>query len=1078
MNKRIKRMLSFCLAFSLLFSCMMINASIAFAEDTADYVFEFNANTEFQSKKGYVETYTTQTKAGSETSAKIFADAETSGSKLTSNATQRWQFNTPAKIFVPVDGVSAVKLSPYFNATSAIFTVADLNNSENITYSGTKEVEITTSKYFEGSTLSEYGYTDADLVADTTKYVCITTDTNDYIKTVFKTMTKEGTSAITATGSISGLGADESLVFTNKTTNKKTTASIEDGKYTASLYSGCSYSVQAVDDSGNVVSEGADLVLTSAENNISLSNFETVNATINLSVPNDGIEVYLNVDDTQTKIANGSSYPVKKGVDFEISVKTDRPDEYNIISGIGKHNLTADGSISVVIEKNAFHLINGSLLGAITPSASDIVTFSDISGVYTYSTYPDASGDYSLSVLGGKAYNVSISGHSSDPIDICEEYKTTAEITNDTSHNLYFEYLQTWNLKNTSDVYSAGTNMVGKYYKGLSFSGNTAKSSSGSGVDIYGYKGNSTTMNIPIPPTLSGKNVKVSVEYYENSSDTPVLSLGSKTITLSSSADGTGIIEYTTDGSETSVDFKVAPIDGDTTSANKIYLYSVTLTEAVAFKNTVTVGSDKDYQSIEDAFNAISAMDRGSETKTVTISVDPGVYRVKRLNITLPNIKIVNSASPTTTVLGNASDLKNNVIITGYYGYGTTYKTTNNSDPDLWGATVVVKSSAKNFEAEYITFENSFNLYVTDEEKEDIYGASSNSDYGAKERAENINSLTDSDVRSKTYTERATALINYADGAKFNHCSFISSQDTLMTGNSDSISGEFNNCTIQGNTDYIFGTGTYTFNNCNLLWGGYSDTSHAGYITAAGGNSAFSPVYIFNYCSIDKSNITSDNYFTDGYYGRPWNTTKSSVVFANPYFGTSSINSTGWANMSSLNASDVAGFAEYGFNIDTTNFSDLRKSKVVDSLNGLVRIKGEDGETYLSTRNENEIAVIGGLKNANSNISEVGFIYVNDYDIAESFRGVALSKIDTSDKGVAIAKTNNVYSEGVKVKYTNKENEVFYKEDGVFNNSTSYYFAEGIDISNIGNYDTVYIIPYIKQSGIYYCSVAYDFTKE
>lgn len=84
------------------------------------------------------------------------------------------------------------------------------------------------------------------------------------------------------------------------------------------------------------------------------------------------------------------------------------------------------------------------------------------------------------------------------------------------------------------------------------------------------------------------------------------------------------------------------------------------------------------------------------------------------------------------------------------------------------------------------------------------------------------------------FTERAAAIaIEDNDKVEFYNCSFKSSQDTLYSGSKGSRV-YFKNCTIEGQTDYIFGGNTLVFDNCNFNWAGYSKSGETagGHVTA------------------------------------------------------------------------------------------------------------------------------------------------------------------------------------------------------------------------------------------------------
>lgn len=132
----------------------------------------------------------------------------------------------------------------------------------------------------------------------------------------------------------------------------------------------------------------------------------------------------------------------------------------------------------------------------------------------------------------------------------------------------------------------------------------------------------------------------------------------------------------------------------------------------------------------------------------------------------------------------------------------------------------------RGFKAENITFENSLNRYLTQEELAD--GADKNVAPACTARTtENI------DVRSKAAKERAAVIYIQADDTEYKDCKFLSSQDTVYTGDAQEVS-YFKNCVIEGTTDYICGDGNPVFDECTLSMYSYSDMEAvASYIVAS-----------------------------------------------------------------------------------------------------------------------------------------------------------------------------------------------------------------------------------------------------
>lgn len=311
---------------------------------------------------------------------------------------------------------------------------------------------------------------------------------------------------------------------------------------------------------------------------------------------------------------------------------------------------------------------------------------------------------------------------------------------------------------------------------------------------------------------------------------------------------------------------------------------------------TLTVGKSGAYQTIGEALGAAAALSPAGEGSRVTIAIEPGTYR-EQLLINTPYLTFI-----------NANPAGGEVVVTWYYGIGYKYYSSASSGyykasdaeaksakgvAQRWGTAVRLQNGAKYFRAENITFENSFNRYVTDEELAD----------GVEPTGETINVQRGKwlDATAKSSTERAAAMCVEADYCEFKNCNFYGSQDTLYTANP----AYFCDCRIQGNTDYIFGSGDVVFDGCELRFAGYSDNAVGGYITAARQQTNG---YLFWNCRVTAN---PDLKVTAGYFGRPWKET-AHVLFYNAilqYDGI--INSAGWTKMSSVEPWQAT-FREYG----------------------------------------------------------------------------------------------------------------------------------------------------------------------
>ena len=105
---------------------------------------------------------------------------------------------------------------------------------------------------------------------------------------------------------------------------------------------------------------------------------------------------------------------------------------------------------------------------------------------------------------------------------------------------------------------------------------------------------------------------------------------------------------------------------------------------------------------------------------------------------------------------------------------------------------------------------------------------------------------------------QAVALHTEGDRLIFRHCRFLGNQDTIFTaGNFSRV--YFEDCYIEGTTDFIFGPATAYFKNCEIVGKANS------YITAASTPKDVKYGYIFDRCSIKAKDGVEKLYL-----GRPW----------------------------------------------------------------------------------------------------------------------------------------------------------------------------------------------------------------
>lgn len=339
------------------------------------------------------------------------------------------------------------------------------------------------------------------------------------------------------------------------------------------------------------------------------------------------------------------------------------------------------------------------------------------------------------------------------------------------------------------------------------------------------------------------------------------------------------------------------------------------------YKAEITVGVNGDYTTINDALDAIRAMDRTSEDR-VTVYIEPGNYE-EMLVVDVDNVTLKNaSQNPSIEVINKGVDIADEAVrITSYYGHGYYYYSMGNdckydeevlavnkengyysyanpgsgtTNGSYWNATVVVK--ANGFEADGIIFENSYNQYISEKEANDIVveGAGSKGD-------RNSLPVGSTAVQNKSYVERAAALAitDNVKKASFDNCKFIGRQDTLYGGKNSTVA--FNQCDILGATDYIFGGMTAVFFKCNLVLNTSDVSSDVAYITAA--QQASGRGYLMYNCNVTSTTPGVDTASTQvskaGYFGRPWAANTSEVVFYYTVIGEDSqgvslIEEAGW----------------------------------------------------------------------------------------------------------------------------------------------------------------------------------------
>ncbi|WP_267290941.1 pectinesterase family protein [Parachryseolinea silvisoli] len=160
-------------------------------------------------------------------------------------------------------------------------------------------------------------------------------------------------------------------------------------------------------------------------------------------------------------------------------------------------------------------------------------------------------------------------------------------------------------------------------------------------------------------------------------------------------------------------------------------------------------------------------------------------------------------------------------------------------------------------------------------------------------RAENITF----ENSAGTGVGQAVALHVEADRCVFVNCKIVANQDTLYAG-VDNSRQYYQNCYIEGTTDFIFGSATVVFDGCHI------HGKKNSYITAASTPQRQRFGFVFRNCTITTSPET-----TKLYLGRPWRPYAKTVFIECNL--SASILPEGWHNWSKPDAEGTSFYAEY-----------------------------------------------------------------------------------------------------------------------------------------------------------------------
>ncbi|MFC4261459.1 pectinesterase family protein [Ferruginibacter yonginensis] len=144
---------------------------------------------------------------------------------------------------------------------------------------------------------------------------------------------------------------------------------------------------------------------------------------------------------------------------------------------------------------------------------------------------------------------------------------------------------------------------------------------------------------------------------------------------------------------------------------------------------------------------------------------------------------------------------------------------------------------------------------------------------------------------------QAVAVRVESNRVAFKNCRFTGFQDVLFLSGSG-VKQYFEDCYIEGTTDFIFGAATAVFKNCHI------HSKKNSHVTAASTNSIIPFGFVFFDC-----NLTADDNINNVSLGRPWSPT-ASVTYINCTLG-KHINPDGWNNWKNPSNEATARYAEY-----------------------------------------------------------------------------------------------------------------------------------------------------------------------
>ena len=707
---------------------------------------------------------------------------------------------------------------------------------------------------------------------------------------------------VTLTGNLDvsaapGIPGGYSVLFTNNFTGKTYPATVTSGSYSVSVPSGFTYKMSLVNASGYIISNGENFTVadaTTVTHDISIIKIDlyTVSGAVTglgtkissaaLTYTPSVVKTYVPKPVINTAT---STYTVELEASTQYTITATGVNDYEILANtitIPAANTAAD----IAFTAKPVYPITINTTGLDATQLSNLkLTFTNLNeSGYVYS-FNSVSG---ITLRSGN-YRVTYSGLDNYPVD-CGTISNLKVTGAATSKIIDFKPVKVWSFDDTtvSTTTSAG-------HKGMLVTGTVSNRIANGDLTAK------TGATIKIPVANIGDKVLITYYYAANFS----IEGGTAITTASNSTSIFENVEYTYTGAETTPGYVTITLGG---SALTSYFTNIQIGGgSTTYSPVITVGSGKNYQTINAALTAVGFMNRTS-TQRVTVMIDPGNYE-EMIDITQPNITLKNAAAtPNINLLNKGVDIDANAVrITSYYGIGYNYYSMKNNqrwDADVlrvnkengsqpytnvsgttnnsyWNATLLI--SANGFTAEDIIIENSYNQYISLKESQDVVELGS----GNKGVRPTTNKSTA--VQDKSFVERAAAFAvkNAIDKVILNKCRVVGRQDSFFGGTTARV--VVFKGVMMGATDYIFGGMNAVFYKTDFAMNTSDVSSDVCYITAA--QQATGRGYLMYECKVTTAiplvETASTMRSKPGYFGRPWAATTSEVVFYNTTIETS-----------------------------------------------------------------------------------------------------------------------------------------------------------------------------------------------